>query len=101
MSCSICGSQEHNARKCPYKDGEAPRDYALWMKFDNMTEKEAADLQARIIRDKSRIAPKARGTSAKGPAKELPGRIQDALKLLGGKRPAKLPGGKDGTKKKQ
>lgn len=84
MRCSICGKGGHNSRTCPHKDSEPPRDQALWMKFDNITEREAADLQAAIIKDKSRIAPKARGTSAKGSARELPDRIRESLKLLGG-----------------
>ena len=84
MSCSICGGKDHNARTCPHKNKDVPRDYAVWMKIDNMTEKEASDFQAQIIKDKDRIAPNARGTSVKGKVSELPGRIQDALKLLGG-----------------
>lgn len=84
MRCSICGKDGHNARTCPYKDKDVPRNQALWMKFDNLTEREAAELHAKIIKDKAQIAPKTRGTAAKGDVKELPGRIQDALKLLGG-----------------
>lgn len=84
MGCSICGKDGHNARTCPDKDKDVPRNQALWMKFDNLTAKEAANLQAQVIKDKDRIAPKARGTAAKGNVRELPGRIQDALKLLGG-----------------
>ena len=84
MSCTICGDKGHNARSCPYRDRNVPRDHALWMKFDNMTQREAADLQSQIMRDKNRIAPEARGTSAKGKKSELPARIHDALKLLGG-----------------
>ena len=50
MSCSICGKKDHNARTCPYKDRSIPRDHALWLKFDNMTQKEASDLQAQILK---------------------------------------------------
>lgn len=81
MKCSICGNPNHNARTCPYKDKDMPRDQALWMKFDNITSKEAAELQAQIIKDKNRIAPKARGTAVSGNKNELPKRINDALKL--------------------
>ena len=84
MKCSVCGKDGHNARTCPDKDKDTPRNHALWIKFDNLTEREAADLHAQVVKDKTRIAPKARGTTAKGDAKELPNRIQDALKLLGG-----------------
>lgn len=82
MKCSICGNPNHNARTCPNKDKDVPRDQALWMKFDNITSTEAAELQSQIIKDKSRIAPKARGTAVSGNKKELPSRIKDALNLL-------------------
>ena len=84
MSCSICGSPDHNARTCPYKNKDVPRNQGLWVKVDNLTPREAADLHAQIIKDKNKIAPNARATAAKGDVKELPGRIRDALKLLGG-----------------
>ena len=83
MTASNCGNSNHKTRTCPHKDKDVPRDQALWMKFDNITSKEAAELQAQIIKDKNRIAPKARGTAAAGNKKELPNRIKDALKLLG------------------
>ncbi len=51
MRCSICGKDGHNSRTCTYRDSEPPRDQALWMKFDNITEREAADLQAAIIKE--------------------------------------------------
>ena len=92
MKCSICGKEGHNARTCPQKDEEEARNQALWLKFENLTEKEASELQAKIIKEKSKIAPKARGTAVKGDVRELPGRIQGALKLLSG--------GKNGSKKK-
>ena len=91
MKCTICGKEGHNARTCPYKDKDVPRDHALWMKFDNLTEREAADLHAQVVKDKSRIAPKARGTAAKGNVREILPRIREALGL---------PGGDDGSKKK-
>lgn len=84
MKCSICGQEGHNARSCPCRDNGAPRDHALWVKFDNMTRREADSLQTQIIKDKNRIAPEARGTSAKGTRQELPDRIRKALGLLGG-----------------
>ena len=93
MRCSTCGKQGHNARTCPYKDREVPRDRSLWVKFDNLAEREETDLLAQIVKDKGRIAPKARATSARGNVKELPDRIRDALKLPG-------HGGKDDKKKK-
>ena len=84
MRCSICGEEGHNARTCPLKNKDIPRNHALWMKIDNITRREAADLQAQIIKDTARIAPEARGTAVKGPVKELPERIRKALKLSEG-----------------
>ena len=91
MKCSICGKEGHNARTCPYRDKDVPRDRALWVKVDNLTEREETDLLTQFIRDKQRIAPKARATSVNGSVKELPGRILDALRLPG-------HGGNDGSK---
>ena len=84
MRCSICGEEGHNARTCPLKNKDVPRNHALWMKIDNITQREAADLQAQIIKDTARIAPEARGTAVKGPVKGLPERIRKALKLSEG-----------------
>ncbi len=93
MKCSICGREGHNARTCPYKDKGAPRNRGLWVKVDNLTEREESELLAQIIKVKQRIAPKGRATSANGDVKELPARIRDALKML-------VSGGdKDGSKK--
>ena len=83
MRCSICGKEGHNARTCPYRDQNVPRDRAFWLKIDNLTEREESDLLAQIIKDKNRIAPKGRAAAAKGNVKDLPGRIHDALGLLG------------------
>ena len=82
MKCTICGKEGHNARTCPYKNQNVPRDQALWIKFDNLTVRESADLLAQVEKDKARIAPNSRGTAAKGNVRELPSRIKDALKLL-------------------
>ena len=84
MRCSKCGSPDHNVRTCPYRDQDVPRNRALWVKVDNLTVREEADLLSGIVKLKKKVAPKGRATSANGDVKELPGRIRDALKLLGG-----------------
>ena len=94
MRCSICGKNGHNARTCPYKDKDVPKDRALWLKVDHLTEREETELLLQFIKDKGRIAPEARATSAKGNAKELPDRIRKALQLP-------EHGGKNGSKKKR
>jgi len=83
MRCSICNKEGHNLRTCPYRDSQISRNQALWIKFDNLTENEASRLQSQIVKDKSRIAPKARGTAVKGSVAELPGRIKNSLRLGG------------------
>ena len=94
MRCSCCGKEGHNARTCPYKDKDMPRNRGLWVKFDNLTEREESELLAGIIKVKGRIAPRARGTSANGDVTELPDRIRGALILSGN------IGGQNGSKKK-
>ena len=94
MRCSICGNEGHNARTCPYKDKDMPRNRGLWVKVDNLTEREESDLLAQIIKDKRKIAPKGRATSANGDVKELPEHNRDALRLPG------RSGDENGTKKK-
>lgn len=52
MRCSICGETGHNARTCPQKEASSERSHALWMKVDNITPKEASDLQIAFQKDK-------------------------------------------------
>ena len=94
MRCSICGKEGHYAPTCPYQDKDMPCSRGLWVKVDNLTEREESDLLAQIIKDKRKIAPKGRATSANGDVKELPDRIRDALRLPG------RSGDENGTKKK-
>lgn len=84
MRCSICGETGHNARTCPQKEASSERSHALWMKVDNITPKEASDLQIAFQKDKERIAPCGRGTAVKGSVRELPNRIKERLALFGG-----------------
>ena len=83
MKCSICNKEGHNVRTCPYKESGVLRNQALWIKFDNLTEYEASRLQSQIVKDKSRIAPKSRGTAVKGSVSELPARIKNSLRIGG------------------
>ena len=83
MHCSICGESGHMARNCPNKASANERGHAIWVKVDNITQKEASDLQIAFQKDKERIAPQGRGTSAKGPVRELPERIRSNIALMG------------------
>lgn len=81
MSCSICGKPGHNARSCPKIKGKEDTSFALWVKFDNLSEDGATDLLHAIMKDKALIAPNARGTFAKANKKDLPIEIKNVLKL--------------------
>lgn len=83
MGCSICGESGHNARSCPKNKKKEDSSFALWVKFDNLSEDEASDLLHAIMKDKARVAPNARGTFAKAKKKDLPIEIKNSLKLEG------------------
>ena len=83
--CSICGKSGHDARNCPEKKKSEPRDHVAWFRVDNITADEAIKLDSAMKKQKARIAPEGRGTSALGKAADLPGLIQKSLKLLNGK----------------
>ena len=55
MRCSKCGSPDHNVRTCPYRDQDVPRNRALWVKVDNLTEREEADLLSGIVKLKKKV----------------------------------------------
>lgn len=85
MPCSNCGQDGHNARTCSQNittnSDNNDRNHALWLRFDNITEKEADDILKSVIDAKREIASHGRGTFAKAPKKELPNKISEALKL--------------------
>lgn len=85
MSCRICGDDGHNSRSCPHKakqtDQEKNRNHALWVKFDNVSEKDADELLKEIIDVKREIAPHARAVYAKADKKQLPNQIRKVLQL--------------------
>ena len=83
--CSICGKTGHDARNCPEKKASEKRDHVFWVRVDNITPTEARKLDSAVKKEKARIAPEGRGTSALGRASDLPGLIQKSLKLLGSK----------------
>lgn len=84
MPCSICGKEGHNAKTCGQKSevpAKTTETHALWIKFDNITPGQADELLKGAIDLKSRVAPTARGTFAKGSKTEMPQKISEALKL--------------------
>jgi len=94
MACPVCKTNDHDQSTCPRDTPIAvkPEDsHVLWVKFDNITSKQADELLKAAIDIKSAIAPDARGTFAKGTKKEMPQKIAEALGLQ--------PEVADGTKK--
>lgn len=83
MPCTVCGKVGHNARSCPNKNTVTLKNdrQALWIKFDDLSTKEADDLLIAAIEAKSKIAPDARATFAKGKQSELPKKITEALMI--------------------
>ena len=84
MPCSVCGKNGHNSRTCneiQEKKIIPQASHALWIKFDNITEEEANEILKSNIDFKSKIAPNARATFAKGSKQELPNKISEALML--------------------
>ncbi len=79
MKCSICGKEGHSKKNCPEE-----KNYALWVKFDNISVTEAISLSNSIVKTKQKLAPQARGTSVQALKKELPSKVKEALKLEDG-----------------
>ncbi len=79
--CSICGEPGHDARNCPMRDANTPKDKLLWFKFANLTDKQADDMTSAMAKAKRKIAPDSEVAFAKGDKKTLPGRIFKALGL--------------------
>jgi hypothetical protein len=83
MACSICGIDGHNSKTCQ-KNSQVTQPnegHVLWVKFDNITPKQADDLLKGAIDLKSILAPNSRGTFAKGTKSEMPRKISEALGL--------------------
>jgi hypothetical protein len=80
MTCSKCGRDGHNARTCSAANSElSDRDHALWIKFDNIKEEETNNILKDVMDSKTKRAPEARATFARGKKNELPGKIRKAL----------------------
>lgn len=79
--CRICGGIGHDARNCPMKDSNDPRNKIVWFKIANLTDRQADRMTNAVIGAKRRIAPEADAAYAKGDKKSLPERILHMLKL--------------------
>lgn len=83
MTCSVCGQEGHNSRTCTAiatKPATDDKKYVLWVRYDNISEAEANALLKENIDAKSKAAPAARATFAKGLRTEMPAKIAEALK---------------------
>lgn len=77
--CSICGETGHDARNCPHRDANVPKDKILWVAIKKISDENADKLLAKIVKAKREIAPDAEACFAKGDKKSLPKRVHDAL----------------------
>lgn len=73
--CSICHQEGHNAATCP----QQPRNYVVWGKVDNLTQREAGKLVGKIQGSTSSVAPESRGTFFSTQKEKLLPRIAKAL----------------------
>ncbi|WP_029318897.1 hypothetical protein [Butyrivibrio sp. AE3004] len=77
--CSYCGGSGHDARNCPSKKANTPKDKSVWYKVDNLTDEQADKMTSGFMNLKRKIAPDAHGAYLKGDKKSLPGMIAKAL----------------------
>lgn len=78
--CSICGGTGHDQRNCPEKSQKSPRDTAVWIKYDNITNSQADKVvtENKKIKDKY-LDSDARVTSVKAKQKDLPKEVRKRL----------------------
>ena len=77
--CSICGGLGHDARNCPMRDADTPRDKIVWYKISNLTDTQADKMTSELAKAKRKIAPDAQAAFIKADRKSLPERITKAL----------------------
>lgn len=82
--CSYCGRTGHDARNCPAREADEPRDKVLWLRYSNISDREADKLLNAAANAKRNIANHAEVAFAKGDKKSLPGRVREALGLGSG-----------------
>ncbi len=77
--CSYCGGYGHDARNCPSKKANEPRNTSAWYKVDNLTDEQADKMTMGFMKLKRKVAPDAHVAFAKGDTKSLSARIAKAL----------------------
>lgn len=77
--CSICGGTGHDARNCPMRGVNDPKDKILWYKITNLSDEQADKMNSAVAKAKRKIAPEAEVAFAKGDKMSLPERIAKAL----------------------
>ena len=79
MRCSNCNQEGHNRRTCPnlVESDEEPRDRAIILRVDGMTQKEQNEMHLELVKLKKRVtSDAAKATLVEGKSKELPSKIQ-------------------------
>jgi hypothetical protein len=82
MACSLCGQSGHKRQSCP--NGSQPRDRAIILRLDNMTETEQTKMAHGVQKLKKKVtSDEARATMVTGKSKELPMQVRAALGFRG------------------
>ena len=79
MKCSNCGQEGHNRRTCQalYLENNLPRDRALILRLDNMTEDEQNRMHSEIVKlKKKETSDNVIATLVEGKSSELPSKIK-------------------------
>ncbi|MBB1319839.1 hypothetical protein H5123_19655 [Shewanella sp. SR43-4] len=89
MKCSICGQSGHNKRSCTASSNGSvaePRDRAIILRVDNMTQAEQDEMHTELVKLKKRVTSnEAKATLVEGGSKELPSKIRVLIEQQGKK----------------
>lgn len=89
MKCSNCGQSGHNKRSCTASNTGTvtePRDRAIILRVDNMTQAEQDEMHAELVKLKKRVTSnEAKATLVEGGSKELPSKIRALIEQQGSK----------------
>ena len=85
MKCSNCGQEGHNRRTCQALslDSTVPRDRALILRLDNMTEDEQNRMHSEIVKlKKKETSDSVIATLVEGKSTELPSKVKALHSLI-------------------
>ncbi|MDY6324476.1 MAG: hypothetical protein SPL99_05370 [Catonella sp.] len=77
--CSYCGGYGHDARNCPARKADEPKDKAVWYKIEDLSDSQADQMTSGVMKLKRKIAPESQASYVKADKKSLPERIRKAI----------------------